>query len=343
MIETESNAYALTSATRISNSLSRNFAYTLSDKKATTNLLKAAAREPLETLEKQKCMVYDLSVGAYMKVVFPLLNDWNNNKRLSDTYDVTVKSSVPGFDDKKRHVDTVIQFTINGLTTTLSAFNTTQRLKVEGKGYLEFVKYLNDILGKKIENEAVAIDDYNKAVTAALSGKRKVVTRPLRSVRMKAISQFRCGKCGAIFQKNSQLNIHLKSVHTSAKLPFDRNESRIDDLSLMDLSNDSETHAVLELEESCSADDLSSPTDKVNIELDLVKQQPALLPNNSASKVMQEMSVRYSCPTCESSFDSKRNLEIHEQQHTSIQAEEIQIQDPSPVRSIKAVEKVHPN
>ena len=46
MIEAESNVYA--PMTKISNFLSRNFVYTLSDKEATTNLLKAAAREPLE-------------------------------------------------------------------------------------------------------------------------------------------------------------------------------------------------------------------------------------------------------------------------------------------------------
>ena len=44
--------------TRISSSLSRNFGYKLSDKKAKSNLLKGAAREPFEVDEKQKCIMF---------------------------------------------------------------------------------------------------------------------------------------------------------------------------------------------------------------------------------------------------------------------------------------------
>ena len=41
--------------TKISNSLGRNFGYKLSDKKAKSNLLDSAAREPFEIIERQLC------------------------------------------------------------------------------------------------------------------------------------------------------------------------------------------------------------------------------------------------------------------------------------------------
>ena len=61
---------------KISSSLTRNFSYKLSDKKATTNLVKAASKEPIQLDEKQKCTLLLLSVGSYVKTVFPLLNEW---------------------------------------------------------------------------------------------------------------------------------------------------------------------------------------------------------------------------------------------------------------------------
>ena len=114
--------------TKISNSLTRNFAYTLSDKKAITNLLKSASREALEVDEKQKCVNYNLSVGAYMHVVFPLLQEWKNSKASPNAGTLLVKEIISGFDDQKRHVDTVVHFTYNGLKATVTAYNTTQKL-----------------------------------------------------------------------------------------------------------------------------------------------------------------------------------------------------------------------
>ena len=63
----------ITPNNRISSSLERHFAYKLSDKKATTNLLKSAAREPIEIVERQKCNIIVLNVGSYIETVLPLL------------------------------------------------------------------------------------------------------------------------------------------------------------------------------------------------------------------------------------------------------------------------------
>ena len=64
-------------------------------------------------------MIYEVSVGAYMKVVFPLLKDWNSNKSLRDQHEIFVDKIIPGYDDKRRHVDTVIHLTFNDVKTTV--------------------------------------------------------------------------------------------------------------------------------------------------------------------------------------------------------------------------------
>ena len=58
--------------TRVSNSLGRHFGYKLSDRKAKSNLLKGAARESLEIVQKRVCTMFLFSVGSYLEVVFPV-------------------------------------------------------------------------------------------------------------------------------------------------------------------------------------------------------------------------------------------------------------------------------
>ena len=101
--------------TKISQSLSRIFGYRLSDKKATSNLLKSASREPFEIEEKQKCSLLLFSAGAYVRTVLPLISEWKNMKEVelgSNSID-TIKV-VPGFDESMKHIDTVISFLFNG-------------------------------------------------------------------------------------------------------------------------------------------------------------------------------------------------------------------------------------
>ena len=150
---------------------------------------------------------------------------------------------------------------------------------------------------KKIEN-------YKKAVIAALSGKRKVVTRPMRNVRYKAINQLSCDKCKAMFQNNSQLSIHMSTSHTTIKqTATEAKFPMIDDLSLMDLSTeaDSEVNHKLELEEICESSNI------------------ALLPPATDSSVgiseVIDTTVKISCTKCEMNFSSTENFKQHQEKH----------------------------
>ena len=97
----KSTNQTIATTTKISNSPSRNFAYILSDKKATANLLKSASRDPIEIDEKQRCIIYNLSVGAYIEVIFPLLKEWNTSKVIEKDV-IIVDYITTGYDEKGR-------------------------------------------------------------------------------------------------------------------------------------------------------------------------------------------------------------------------------------------------
>ena len=208
-------------------------------------------------------------------------------------------SVTPGHDDKGRHVDTVVHFTLDGLSTTVCFYNTTQRLKVEGKEYLNFSTYLHEYLRKKVQEIPEKTDNYNKAVIAALSGKRKTVSRPIRSVRYKTVVQIKCDTCNIVFNSNSQLNYHMKSSHTLSKQITNINEqskiSMTDDLSLMDLATEVDAASPLELEEQCQSQRLTTSP-----HLDATE-------NHSESEVLV-MDVNYPCTLCDAVFDSDESL-----------------------------------
>ena len=131
--------------TRIANSLSRNFSYKLSDKKAKSSLLKGAAKEALEIAERIKCTVLFFSTGSFIEVVVPTILDWKNGQQIFqvENLDIKVEEVRPGYDRDGKHMDTLIIFTVNHKKITVCCYNTTQKVKVEGSGYLEFGhKYL---------------------------------------------------------------------------------------------------------------------------------------------------------------------------------------------------------
>ena len=149
--------------TKVSSSLGRNFGYKLSDKKAKSNLLKGAARESLEIFDNKTCVMLFFNVGSYLEVVFP---------------------SVLKYDDGGKHIDTLVTFKVNGQKIVVSCYNTTQKIKVDGAGKMEFVQsYLKPLFNDIIVKSGQKIDEYNKSVIATLFGKRKAVSRPVRSVR----------------------------------------------------------------------------------------------------------------------------------------------------------------
>ena len=164
--------------TRISNSLTRNFAYKLSDKKAKSNLLKGAAKEAFEIAHRQLCIMLFFSVGSFFEAVIPTIVEWKNRSKCFEIENLSIKidNVLPGYDQDGKHMDTLVTFNVNGQKITVCCYNTTQKIKVEGKGYIEFFeKYLEKLFLDIIKKAGAKIDNYNKGVIAALSGKRKII------------------------------------------------------------------------------------------------------------------------------------------------------------------------
>ena len=305
-----SPAISPSSNTQISYSLNRNFGYKLSDKKAKSNLLDSAAREPFEIFERQQCSMLFFSVGSYLEAVFPSVLDWKNGDRNFETQNLTINiiDVLPGYDKDGKHIDTVVTFKVNGQKIVTTCYNTTQKIKVEGKGYLEFVdKYLKTLFVNILNNVGESkIDDYNKRVIAALSGKRKAVSRPMRSVKYKAMASLACNKCELKFVNNSQLSLHKVTDHTIGPTNETINISTIpiiDDISLLDISA---THKEIPvLEEECVTNDAAQ-----NL---LIKEQ-----ND------EEHSI--ACEICTLNYKSSGDLHTHmDAEHKAITTAPLQV------------------
>ena len=67
---------------------------------------------------------------------------------------------------------------------------------------------------KLTRNALENIEKYNRDVIAALSGKRKVISRPTRSVKYKAMAKLYCTKCDSMFSNKITLARHKKTDHT---------------------------------------------------------------------------------------------------------------------------------
>ena len=182
----------------------------------------------------------------------------------------------------------LLLFLLTVIKLQFCCYKTTQRIKIEGHGYLEFINnYLFITLQDRIDKAGTHIDDHNKGVIAALSGKRKAVTRPLQSVRYKAANPFTCTACEIGFTYKQQLNDHRQTTHTSRKV-LRINESKIpiiDDLSLMDVSSESSENQFM----------------------------PAITCEELVVDNVNE------CDTCHSAFDNPQSLDTHvNNEHKSI-------------------------
>ena len=198
----QNNSLIITNVSDVSSSLSQHFNYEMTDQKAKSNFIRGASREALEVLEKQKCNMLIFSVGAYLEVVMPAVKKWTNalgNIIINDN--VMIEKVTAGYDENNKHFQTIIKFRFNKEVVTVTCYNTTQKIKVEGRGYLDLANnFLEPFFQEKLCGEVLErIEKYNRDVIASLSGKRKAVSRPLRSVKYKASAKLPCSKCDNVF------------------------------------------------------------------------------------------------------------------------------------------------
>ena len=169
--------YDLNSHTRLNNhkstaNLSRNtriFNYSLTSIKAKSNLLKSARSASFEIKYNQKSVKLLFSAGMYKLVVLPLLNAFEKMNKAhpikGNGLSIHLVSILPGHDLGDIVVDFKVDLLVDNIKVTFHAYNTTQNVKVEGSGYLEFVeKFLKPLFVAKSNALEAEIEDVNNEI-----------------------------------------------------------------------------------------------------------------------------------------------------------------------------------
>ena len=186
----------------------RTFSYVLNDKKTKEKLLKGAKRmKNIEVETKDGCSTLLFSDGSYLKTVLPLLKSWQNNETvLIDLNHVKIEEIEAGFDNSQKHMDTKIVIFVDNCRLVLHAYNTTQKLMIQGKNCEQFaLNCLVPFFTKKIQEDLEEIKKINNDVKETLGPKKLI---------KKTENSFNCPQCEIIKTSNSELKVHMKSCHT---------------------------------------------------------------------------------------------------------------------------------
>ena len=141
----------------------RNFDYKMLEKSMKDKLLKGAKRVHFQIDEKQTCDNLNFSDGAYQFAVIPLLNLWNNCNENGEIFksqniEMSIDRFVAGFDKNGKHMDTKATLSWDNSKITIHAYNSTQRIKVDGKRHKELVeKFFNPYFTKMVKSLEVKI------------------------------------------------------------------------------------------------------------------------------------------------------------------------------------------
>ena len=294
--------------------------YKLNDKATKGKLVKGAKRDPFAVIENSLSSNLDFSLGAWNYVVLPTVRYWNQVKddktcKVGDTL-IKIASVELGKEAGGRHIDSKVIFYANKDKVVCHLYNTTQRILVNGNGYDFFIDtFLKPYFKSKISQNIESVEKFNKEALAALSGKRKAVTRPTRSVRYKPMIKPSCNQCDESFVNKSLLGAHTKSIHKRNSMNGSTFLPRIqivDDLSLMDLTGDNTDNAV-ELEEICQVK--NHRCDKCPNEFGTDEE----LKDHHEEKHSQKEPIIYNCGKCEQKYFTFSRLAEHiDQEHKPI-------------------------
>ena len=143
----------------------RTFEYNMNDKAAKAKLVKGAKREAFEVVKNQSSCNLDFSVGSWNHIVLPTiqyLNKIRGEKTCTvGTLEVKVASVKTGKDIIGKHIDTQIVFYSNRDKIVCHFYNTTQRILVNGHGYLKFVEeFLSSFFESKLPSYEADIVDF---------------------------------------------------------------------------------------------------------------------------------------------------------------------------------------
>ena len=155
----------------------RIFDYALNNKRAKSKLLKGAMREKHLVVEKKTgCVNLIFSDGSYFQTVLPLLSSWHrklNEKLLINETEVEVIEIDSGVDNTEKHIDTKLVILANNSRLVLHAYNSTQKLMVQGQNYEKFaLNCLEPFFKEKIDETIEQITKINEDIKESFDKKK---------------------------------------------------------------------------------------------------------------------------------------------------------------------------
>ena len=203
----------------------RKFNFKLTDKRAKANLLKSASRQHFEVETKQKSKNLKFCAGAFIHVAKPMIEECESKYRSKTKFIynqmvISVQEFREGFELNHKNFDTKIVFCVNRNKVVMHCYNSTQNVKVEGSGYLNFIEnFLEPLFLSNLECSKMKIVDYDRSVMVALLGVRG---RPIRARSVKKVRSvinyphFLCKKCDSAFDSYILLKKHRVTEHTKS-------------------------------------------------------------------------------------------------------------------------------
>ena len=191
----------------------RMFNYVLNNKRTRAKLLKGANRgKHLVCESKNGCVNLIFSDGSYFKTVLPLLKSWHkklNEKIFINETEVQIVEIDAGIDDSQNHIDTKLVIIANKSRLVLHAYNSKQKLMVQGQDYENFaLNCLEPFFKDKIEETLEQITKINDDIKMSLDAKKEV----------KIEKSYSCPQCELISKSNADLKLHIKSCHTKPSI-----------------------------------------------------------------------------------------------------------------------------
>ena len=236
--------------------------FEMNDKAASSKLVKAAKRMPIEIEENSTSTNLTFSAGAWYSVVQPSIVYWNNvnEEKTCKIGDYIIK--VGGIETRKemkdKHVNTKIVFLADRDKIVCHLYNTTQLILINGRGYQKFIDlFLKPFFTTKIDECIEEIEQMNNEIVKKLGA--RMVKRS--DIKLKKGPAFPCNECGYTSKSVAHLKKHKVLEHIGFNSPkkviqprqSTRNNSMVEHLMIEDVTIENLTvEDDKVLDESCS-------------------------------------------------------------------------------------------
>ena len=180
----------------------RVFDYALNNKRVKSKLLKGAKRgKHLVVESKIGCVNLIFSDGSYHQTLLPLLRSWQQNEKFFiNGTEVEIVEIDYGKDNNEKHVDTKLVILADSSRLVLHAYNSRQKLMVQGQNYETFaLNCLEPFFKEKIDETIEQINKINGDIKESFRRKK----------------DFKCPQCELVGNSNADLKVHIKTCHTN--------------------------------------------------------------------------------------------------------------------------------